>query len=102
MPLALFGKLKFEADGTYHSNFDGDVDTGDIKGKRLKNAIAPNLEASAAFSWLISDNAKFSLGYRVDSYWGVYDNGDIEGGRDDGDRIIHGPFVKLTIGGAGR
>ena len=61
----------------------------------------PNLEASAAFSWLITDDAKFSLGYRVDSYFDVYDNGAIFDSRDAGDRIIHGPFIKLTIGTGG-
>lgn len=90
----LFGKQKFEASG--YSNFYGDVDR-----KRSKSIVVPNLEASAAFSWLVTDNAKFSLGYRVDSYFDVYDNGSIFGDRDKGDRTIHGPFIKLTIGTGG-
>jgi hypothetical protein len=93
----LFGKQKYEASGTYYSSFGG----GDIHEKRSKNVVVPNLEASAAFSWLITENAKFSLGYRVDSYWNVYDNGPIFGDDDNGDRIIHGPFIKLTIGVGG-
>jgi hypothetical protein len=97
----LFGKQKFEAKGSYYSNFDGDVGGGQINDRRSKNTVVPNLEASAAFSWLISDNAKFSLGYRVDSYFNVYDNGPIFGSRDEGDRIIHGPFIKFTIGTGG-
>jgi Legionella pneumophila major outer membrane protein precursor len=93
----LFGKQKFEAEGTY-SSFAG---PSDIDDKRSKSVVVPNLEASAAFSWLVTDNAKFSLGYRVDSYFDIYDNGLIFGGRDEGDRIIHGPFIKLTIGSGG-
>ena len=93
----LFGKQKFEASGT--ASYDGY--SVDIDDKRSKNVVVPNLEASAAFSWLVTDNAKFSLGYRVDSYFDVYDNGDVFGDRDAGDRIIHGPFIKLTIGTGG-
>jgi hypothetical protein len=94
---ALFGKQKFDADGTAYSGF---LST-QVDDHRSKRVVVPNLEASAALSWLITDNAKFSLGYRVDSYFDVYDNGDINGSRDEGDRIIHGPFVKFTIGGGG-
>ena len=93
----LFGKQKFEASGNYsYSGFSEDINE-----KRSKFVAVPNLEASAAFSWLITENAKFSLGYRVDSYFDVYDNGDVFGDRDEGDRIIHGPFIKLTIGSGG-
>jgi hypothetical protein len=91
----LFGKQKFEVDGTNYSNFESN---DDIREKRSKTVVVPNLEASAAFSWLVTDNAQISLGYRIDSYWDVYDTGDIVGGRDEGDRIIHGPFLKFTIG----
>ena len=94
----LFGKQKFESHGNY-SAFG--TEFSENSESRSKNAVVPNLEASAAFSWLITDNAKFSLGYRVDSYWDVYDNGTIFDGRDEGDRIIHGPFIKLTIGTGG-
>lgn len=94
----LFGKQKFKASGNYY--FYG---TYDIDDKRSKFVVVPNLEASAALSWLVTDDAKFSLGYRVDSYFGVYDNGAMFGDSDSGDRIIHGPFIKLTIntGGGG-
>ena len=92
----LFGKQKFDASGHYSSFGSGEIDQ-----ERSKTVVVPNLEASAAFSWLVTDNAKFSLGYRVDSYFDVYDNGDVFGSRDEGDRIIHGPFIKLTIGSGG-
>lgn len=94
----LFGKQKFEASGTTSYSAFGPYDVNE---KRSKSVVVPNLEASAAFSWLITDDAKFSLGYRVDSYFDVYDDGSVFGGRDEGDRIIHGPFIKLTIGTGG-
>jgi hypothetical protein len=94
----LFGKQKFDADADY-SAFGGPGGSNDDS--RSENVFVPKLEASAAFSWLISDNAQFSLGYRVDSYWDIYDNGIMSGDRDEGDRIIHGPFIKFTIGTGG-
>jgi len=90
----LYGKQKYKAKGSaYYSGFG----TDNFDEQRSKMTWVPNLEASAAFSWLITENAKFSLGYRVDAYFDVYDDGGLEG-RDEGDRIIHGPFVKLTVG----
>jgi hypothetical protein len=94
----LFGKQKFEASGSYDSNFGAG---GDIDEKRSKNVVVPNLEADAALSWRMTDEAKFSLGYRVDSYFDVFDNGGVFDSRDEGDRIIHGPFIKLTISNGG-
>lgn len=91
----LFGKQKFKADGAYPSYF---YPGGEIEDKRSKSVVVPNLEATAALGWLVTDNAKFSVGYRVDAYFNVYDNGLIFGSRDEGDRILHGPFIKLTIG----
>lgn len=93
----LFGKQKLKISGSGTSSgvaFEVDEE-------RSKSVVVPNLEASAALSWLVTENAKFSLGYRVDSYFEVYDVGAPFGDRDEGDRIIHGPFVKLTIGGGG-
>lgn len=94
----LFGKQKYKTEGTYTSIF---TPSGQMEDSRSKSVVVPNLEANAAFGWLIADNAKFSLGYRVDAYFDVYDNGLIFGDRAEGDRIIHGPFIKLTIGSGG-
>jgi hypothetical protein len=94
----LFGDQKFKASGSYT---DTDGNSFEIDQKRSRSIAVPNLEASAALSWLITDSAKFSLGYRVDSYFDVYDDGDVFGGRDEGDRIMHGPFIRLTIGSGG-
>jgi hypothetical protein len=97
----LFGRQKFEASGRAYEQAFPPSSFTDIDQKRSKSVAVPNVEANAALSWLVSDSAKFSLGYRVDSYFDVYDNGDLFGSRDQGDRIIHGPFIKLTIGSGG-
>ncbi len=98
----LFGRQKFEASGYQaFAFFQGPSGTNDIDEKRSKSVVVPNLEASAALSWHVTDNAAFSLGYRVDAYFDVFDDGLVEGDRDEGDRIMHGPFVKLTIGTGG-
>jgi hypothetical protein len=90
----LYGKQKFKAQGSATYSGYGPYH---FDNQRSKMTWVPNLEASAALSWLITENAKFSLGYRVDAYFDVYDDGGMDS-RDEGDRIIHGPFVKLTIG----
>ncbi len=99
----LFGRQKFEASG-YSAFYIPIVPIGgsnDIDETRSKSVVVPNVEASAALSWHVTDNAKFTLGYRVDSYFDVFDDGLVEGDRDEGDRIMHGPFVKVTIGSGG-
>ncbi|MFZ5675800.1 MAG: Lpg1974 family pore-forming outer membrane protein [Pseudomonadota bacterium] len=93
----LFGKQKLKVSGS--GLIGGDILPIDVE--RSKTVTVPNLEASAALSWLVAENAKFSLGYRVDSYFGVYDVGATDSDHDKGDRIMHGPFIKLTIGGGG-
>jgi len=93
----LFGKQKLSASGV--GGFAGEVE--DIDAGRSKTVLVPNLEASAALSWLVAENAKFSLGYRVDSYFDVYDVGATGGDYENGDRVLHGPFVKISIGGGG-
>ena len=91
----LFGKQKFNASG-FTSSFGNPFDVDE---ERSRSVLVPNLEASAALSWLVTENAKFSLGYRVDSYFDVYDSGPVSGSDgEQADRIIHGPFIKLTIG----
>jgi len=93
----LFGKQKHKLSGSVTSSgtaFEPDI-------SRSKSVVVPNLEASAALSWLVTENAKFSLGYRVDSYFGLYDTAAPFDERDKGDRIIHGPFVKVSIGDGG-
>lgn len=91
----LFGKQKLKASGSYFTYFG----SGNYELERSDAVVVPNLETSLALSWLVSESAKFSLGYRIDRYFDVYD---ISGGRDiyeEGDRVIHGPFLKISIGG---
>lgn len=91
----LFGKQKLKASGTLITALASSAYDMD----RSKSAVVPNLEASLALSWLVSDSAKFSLGYRVDRYFDVYDTSGGFGQHDEGDRVLHGPFLKISIGG---
>lgn len=95
----LFGKQKLKDSGQgYNQDDDSFFEVDD---RRSKSVVVPNLEATAAISWRVTDNAKVALGYRVDSYFDVYDVSGPFDDRDEGDRIIHGPFIKLTVGGGG-
>lgn len=95
----LFGKQKLEVSG---HGYNPDIESFfEVESRRTKSVVVPNLEANAAVSWLVTENAKFALGYRVDSYFGLYDMSGPFDDRDEGDRIIHGPFIKLTVGGGG-
>lgn len=90
----LFGTRKTE--GTYSSFY------GSGSFSRRDNVVVPNVEASAALTYLLGENAKLSVGYRVDQYWNVLDtNPSAGGGTQEGDRTIHGPFFRVTIGGSG-
>lgn len=61
--------------------------------------IVPNVEASAALSYLLGENANIAVGYRVDHYWNVLDMNPFPGSTDKTSRTIHGPFIRLTVGG---
>jgi hypothetical protein len=91
----LFGTRKVE--GTY----SGFYSAGSFS-RRDSGVVVPNVEASAAVSYLFGEHAKLSVGYRVDQYWNVLDmNGSPGGGSRESDRTIHGPFLRVTIGGSG-
>jgi hypothetical protein len=64
-----------------------------------KLVMVPNLEASAALTVRPFDNTKLSLGYRIDAYYGVMDTGlpGVEDGPNKQNRVIQGPFAKLTM-----
>ncbi len=88
----MFGKRKASANGMSYSSFGSNP----ISVSRSKSAVVPNLDASAALSYLLSPNAKLSVGYRVDAYFNAFDTGN-QAGASEGDRIIHGPFAKFTV-----
>lgn len=87
----LFGRHSVDLDGSgfdFFGPFSFDQDRSDF-------VVVPNVDASAAFTFNLSGNVSMSLGYRVDAFFNVHD----DGGPDDdhGDRIIHGPFGSITI-----
>ncbi len=78
--------------GTSHYNVFDHV-TG--QSSRRKSVTVPNLGAFAGLS-VKFPNAKVSLGYRADFFFGAMDGG-IDVRRSD-DRYFRGPFAKLSIG----
>ena len=91
---ALFGRRKLKVKGSY-SSFYG---SGEFQDSESKNVIVPNVEASVALTYLLGPNASISAGYRAEQFWNIMPT--IEGfssGNDD--RLIHGPFLRLTITG---
>jgi len=62
---------------------------------RAKSVVVPNVGAFAGFS-VNFPNAKISLGYRADFFFGAMDAG-IDT-RREADTSFHGPFAKVSIG----
>jgi hypothetical protein len=62
---------------------------------RSKNVTVPNLGAFAGISWRTS-NAKVSIGYRADMFFGVIDGG-IDTGKKE-NRGFYGPFASISVG----
>jgi len=62
---------------------------------RNRFVVVPNIGAFAGVSYQFP-NAKFSLGYRVDYFFGAMDGG-VET-RKSADRAFYGPFVKVAVG----
>jgi len=62
---------------------------------RSKNVTVPNLGAYAAMSWRYT-NAKVTLGYRYDAFFGAIDGG-IDAAKKE-DRGFYGPFASISIG----
>ena len=62
------------------------------------NVTVGNAEASVGLTYLFGP-AEATLGYRVDAFWGLYDEDVLRGGggSGDGDRITHGPFAKVKV-----
>lgn len=66
-----------------------------VAGTRSHSVVVPNLGGSAALSFRFT-NAKVSLGYRADFFFGAMDRGlDV---RDAGTVGFHGPFATVSIG----
>ncbi len=70
--------------------------------KRSKTITVPSFDAYAAISYHCVDcGASASLGYRVDSFFNVFDGAGFGPSGSDTDRIFHGPYlsVKFDTGG---
>jgi hypothetical protein len=66
--------------------------------RRSRNVVVPNLGGFAGFS-LNFPNAKVSLGYRVDYFFGAMDAGLTI--RKTYDRSFYGPFASISVGFGG-
>jgi hypothetical protein len=62
---------------------------------RSKNVTVPNLGGFAAVSWNTS-NAKVSIGYRADMFFGAIDGG-IDAAKKE-NRGFYGPFASVSVG----
>jgi len=62
---------------------------------RSKNVTVPNLGAFAGVSWRYAD-AKISMGYRADYFFGAIDGG-IDTAKKE-DRAFYGPYASISIG----
>jgi hypothetical protein len=102
----LFGRQKIAAhtktSTTYHYHtghtFGGTKTTTlhrSATPSRSRSVIVPNLGAFAALS-LNFPNAKISLGYRADFFFGAVDGGIVT--RKTYDRDFYGPFATISIG----
>lgn len=101
----LFGRQKAHtAHATHHSHFTQtaqskynrhlDYQTSN-NSNRSRSVIVPNVGGFAGLS-LNFPNAKVSLGYRADFFWGAMDGGlDV---RNTSNQSFYGPFAKISIG----
>ena len=62
---------------------------------RSRSVVVPNIGALAGLSFNFS-NAKVSLGYRADFFFGAMDMG-IDT-RDTSNVVFHGPYASVSIG----
>jgi hypothetical protein len=96
----LFGRQHatsdYQATDNYKHNFQylsvAQVSGG---GQRRRSVVVPNLGGFAAISWHYTD-AKVSLGYRADYFFGAIDGG-LDGSQSFG-RGFHGPFASINVG----
>ncbi|HVP86340.1 MAG TPA: hypothetical protein VMS78_16585 [Rhizomicrobium sp.] len=86
----LFGRQKVAAAVVYDDNYALPT-IG-----RHRNVTVPEVGGFMGLSWTCPDApAKFTLGYKVDALFNVYDGGFFT--PVDTDRITHGPFAKVSI-----
>ena len=89
----LFGRRKVE--GFFYSTFtSGPVSRSDSV------VVVPNVEASAALAFFLGENANIAVGYRLDHYWNVIDRNPFPGSSSKTNRTLHGPFLRVSVGGS--
>ncbi len=82
--------------GTQKVKFDVVYSSGSYSNSRSKSVTVPAVDAYAAISYhFAGPDAKISLGYRLDSYFGVLDGGFET--HQSVDRIFYGPYLKVGI-----
>jgi len=96
---ALFGRQKVSgAHETHGIYFKGQGTTtlrSNVPVTRARSVVIPNAGGLAGLS-VRYPNAKFSLGYRADFFFGAMDGG-IDT-RHTHDRSFHGPYAKVSVG----
>lgn len=86
----LFGRQSIHFAIPYYDGYTG----GPVGGHRSKTV--PEVGGFMGLSYTCPDApAKFTLGYKVDALFNVYEAGLLTG--RDADRITHGPFAKIGI-----
>lgn len=58
--------------------------------------VAPNIEASIALNYAVAPNVSVGAGYRVQQFWNILGKF-VDDGFKAESRLIHGPFLDLTI-----
>jgi hypothetical protein len=61
-----------------------------------KNGVIPNVDASLALAYAVTEHFKIAVGYRIDAYWNALRTFDKNGNIANADRIYAGPFVRAT------
>lgn len=85
----LFGRRE----NSYSASYGG---YGGYSGGESESGTATNIEGSLALTYLLGRHAEVSAGYRVAQWWNTVPSLD---GESDEDRLLHGPFLRLTVGG---
>ncbi len=104
----LFGKQRtavhHQTTGYYHSRYSTQrglnrhfitYQPAPMNETRTRNFTVPNVGGSVGISWNY-DNAKVSLGYKVDWFFNAIDGG-IDAARKE-DRGFYGPYASISIG----
>ncbi len=88
---------------TSWSNDTGCCDLAGGSTSRSENTIIPILDGAVGLTHMLPNNLSLTIGYRGEAWLGVMDvsqgssNFGNSLGSRDADRIVHGPFVRLSV-----